>query len=76
MSTEFEPFHCQMDYSTDTVTVQFIGQFNREKSIEYLKKSYPSFECGEIIHFEEPSNYMGFENLGNAVFSIANNIAE
>lgn len=68
MGSAFEPVHCQKDYLTDTVTVQFRGQFNGVKAWEYLKKSYPSFEGREIVHFEEPSNFRGLENLGTAVF--------
>ena len=67
-SSAFEPVHCQKDYLTDTVTVQFRGQFNGVKAWEYLKQSYPSFEGREIVHFEEPSNFRGLENLGTAVF--------
>ena len=68
MGSAFEPVHCQKDYLTDTVTVQFRGQFNGVKAWEYLKQSYPSFEGREIVHFEEPSNFRGLENLGTAVF--------
>lgn len=67
-SSVFEPVHCQKDYITDTVTVQFRGQFNGVKAWEYLKQSYPSFEGREIVHFEEPSNFRGLENLGTAVY--------
>jgi len=66
--SDFEPVHCQMDYLTDTVTVQFRGKFNGAKALEYLKKSYPSFDGREIVEFEEPSNFRGLENLGTAVF--------
>lgn len=67
MGSVFEPVHCQKDYITDTITVQFRGQFNGVKAWEYLKQSYPSFE-GQIVHFEEPSNFRGLENLGTAVY--------
>lgn len=68
MGSAFEPVHCQKDYLTDTVTVQFRGQFNGIEAWEYLKRSYPSFEGRDIVHFEEPSNFRGLENLGTAVF--------
>lgn len=68
IGSDFEPVHCQKDYLTDTVTVQFRGQFNSVQALEYLIQSYPSFEGREIIHFEEPSNFRGLENLGTVVF--------
>jgi hypothetical protein len=64
----FKPVHCQKDYETDTVTVQFTGKFDGVKAWEYLKQSYPSFEGRDIVAFSEPSNFRGLENMGEAVF--------
>lgn len=68
MGSAFEPVHCQKDYLTDTVTVQFRGKFDGVKAWEYLKQSYPSFEGRDIVAFSEPSNFRGLENMGEAVF--------
>ena len=68
IGSAFEPIHCQKDYETDTVTVQFMGFFDGIKAWEYLKQSYPSFEGRDIIAFSEPSNFRGLKNMGEAVF--------
>lgn len=68
MSIAFEPIHCQKDYETDTITVQFTGKFDNVKAWEYLKLSYPSFEGRDIVAFSEPSNFRGFVNMGEVVF--------
>lgn len=68
MGSAFEPVHCQKDYLTDTVTVQFRGKFDGIKAWQYLKQSYPSFEGRDIVSFSEPSIFRGLENMGEAVF--------
>lgn len=68
IGSPFEEYHCQKDYLTDTVTVQFRGTFNGVKAWEYLKRNYPSFEGRDIVDFSEHSFYKGLENIGYAVF--------
>ena len=64
----FEPLHCQKDYLTDTVTVQFRGDFDKEKAIEYMLRCYASFDGMEVIEISPNDFYMGLENIGYAVF--------
>lgn len=64
----FEEFHCQKDYITNTVTVQFRGDFDKEKAINYLLRCYPSFEGREVVKLSPNDFYMGLENIGYAVF--------
>ena len=67
MDNTFKLIHCQKDYETNTITIQFIGKFDAVKALEYLKQNYPSFE-GKVVAFSEPSNFRGLENVGEAVF--------
>lgn len=64
MDGAFEPVHCQREYLTDTVTVQFRGKFDGIKAWEYLKKSYSLFEGTDIVAFSEPSNFRELEDMG------------
>lgn len=64
----FEEFHCQKDYITDTVTVQFRGDFDLEKAISYMLRCYPSFVGREVIEISPNDFYKGMENIGYAVF--------
>lgn len=64
----FEEFHCQKDYITNTITVQFRGDFDKEKAIDYMLRCYPSFEGREVIELSPNYFYMGLENIGYAVF--------
>ena len=64
----FEEFHCQKDYITDTVSVQFRGDFDKEKAIDYMLRCYPSFKGREVIELSPNDFYMGLENIGYAVF--------
>ena len=52
-----------MDYETNVVEVQFEGDFDAEKSIEYAKQSYPSLR-GEILYLHPPEEVKGYTNLG------------
>jgi hypothetical protein len=60
---KFKPFHCQMDYETNVVEVQFEGDFDEEKAIEYAKISYPSLR-GEVLYLHPPEEVKGYTNLG------------
>jgi hypothetical protein len=62
-AVEFIPFHTQMDYETNVVEVQYEGEFNEEKAIEYAKESYPSIE-GIVIYNYPPNMFKGYENMG------------
>ena len=38
--SKFEPYHCQMDYETNIVEIQYDGDsFDAEKAIDYAKES-------------------------------------
>lgn len=62
-SVDFNPYHAQMDYETNVVDVQYNGEFDEEKAIEYAKKSYPSIE-GIVVYYIKPNEIKGYENLG------------
>ena len=53
-SVDFNPYHAQMDYETNVVDVQYQGEFNEEKAIEYAKQSYPSIE-GKVVYYSKPN---------------------
>ena len=55
--------HCQKDYIDGTITVHYEGEYNKEKTIEYVKKSYGDV-VGEIIEIQEPTESKGFKNVG------------
>lgn len=52
-----------MDYETNVVEVQFEGNFDAEKAIEYAKLAYPSLR-GEISYIHPPEEVKGYTNLG------------
>jgi hypothetical protein len=62
-AVEFIPFHTQMDYETNVVEVQYEGEFNEEKAIEYAKESYPNIN-GEVLYLSKPNETKGYINLG------------
>lgn len=64
----FKPMHCQLDYLSDSVTVQFEGKFDYNKALEYLKSSYPSFKGTEVVDISHPTEFRGLKNDGYAVF--------
>ena len=43
--------------------VQYQGEFNEEKAIEYAKQSYPSIE-GKVVYYSKPNIFNGYENIG------------
>lgn len=59
----FIPYNAQMDYETNVVEVQYEGEFNEEKAIEYAKESYPSIS-GEVLYWVKPDEIKGYKNLG------------
>lgn len=65
---DFEPLHCQLDYLTDSVTVQFEGKFDYNKAMEYLKTNYPDFKGNEVIEISHPSEFRGMKNTGYVTF--------
>ena len=62
-SVKFEPYHAQMDYETNVVNVQYDGELNAEKAIEYAKQSYPSIN-GKVVYYSKPNIFNGYKNLG------------
>ena len=52
-----------MDYETNVAEVQFEGDFDEEKAIEYAKQAYPSLR-GEISYIHPPEEVKGYTNLG------------
>lgn len=66
-SSTFEPVHCQKDYIDSTITLQYEGDFDKEKAFEYIKRSYPSFCGGTILENEPPSKYKGYKNVGTCI---------
>ena len=62
-SVEFNPYHAQMDYETNVVDVQYNGEFDEDKAIEYAKQSYPNIN-GRIVYHSKPNIFNGYENLG------------
>lgn len=64
----FEPIHCQKNYETYTVTVQFRGKFDSVKSWEYLKQNFPLFRGKDIVAFSEPLTFRGLQNIGEVVY--------
>lgn len=52
-----------MDYETNVAEVQFEGNFDAEKAIEYAKLAYPSLR-GEISYIHPPEEVKGYTNLG------------
>ena len=59
----FNPYHSQMDYETNVVEVQYEGEFDEEKAIEYAKESYPNIK-GEVLYWTKPNEIKGYTNLG------------
>ena len=59
----FNPYHAQMDYETNVVEVQYEGEFDEEKAIEYAKESYPDIE-GVVLYWTKPDEIKGYTNLG------------
>ncbi len=62
-AVEFIPWDSQMDYETNVVEVQYEGEFDEEKAIEYAKESYPSIN-GEVLYWTKPDEIKGYKNLG------------
>lgn len=60
---EFDPWHSQLDYETNIVEVQYDGELNEEKAIEYAKQSYSQIE-GIIIYNFPPDEVKGYKNCG------------
>lgn len=52
-----------MDYEINVVDVQYEGEFNEEKAIEYAKQSYPSIE-GEVVYHGKLNIFNGYKNFG------------
>ena len=59
----FNPYHSQMDYETNVVEVQYEGEFDEKKAIEYAKESYPNIE-GEVLYNYPPNMFQGYKNMG------------
>ena len=58
-----ELIHCQKDYIDDTITVHYEGEYNKDKTIEYVKTCYGNI-AGEIIEVQEPTEFRGLKNNG------------
>lgn len=52
-----------MDYETNVVEVQFEGNFDEKKAIEYAKKAYPNIK-GKVLYLHPPEEVKGYTNLG------------
>lgn len=64
----FEPVHCQMDYFDESVTIFFRGKYDEKKAIQYMLKSYGSFNGRRVVEVVPHSYYKGYENWGYVTF--------
>ena len=60
----FNPWHSQLDYETNIVSVKYDGELNEEEAIKYAKHSYPQIE-GIIIYNSPPNMVKGYKNFGD-----------
>ena len=68
LTEEFSPNHCQRDYSSNSMTLLYEGNYNHEKAVLYILSCYPSWKSFEILEHSEPSEYKGFSNDGCVIY--------
>lgn len=68
MKNEFTPNHCQIDYSSNTMTLLYDGSYNHAKAVAHVLKSYPDWTSFEIFDHSEPSEHKGFSNDGCVIY--------
>lgn len=65
--------HCQRDYAENTVVVQFTGELDETKAVEYVEKCYPSLTKLEILASSPHEFIKGYEQLGSVTYKIIDN---